>query len=146
MRRSVLTIATGKPIYWSMAMELARSFRYWHKGTDIKFSVITDMVDARAIIGVDKILISPGEFGIGFSTKLHLDRFVTSGQTLFIDADCLCVRPLDSVFTRFKGKSVSVVGGTIADGEWFGDVRRTCELAGVPCLPKFNGGIYYLES
>ena len=50
------------------------------------------------------------------------------------------------VFDRFAGKPVSVIGGTISEGEWFGDVAHTCQLAGVSELPKFNGGIYYLKS
>src|SRR5262249_35774320 len=76
---------------------------------------------------------------------LHLDRFAPADQTLFIDADCLCIRPLDFAFDRFGGRDVSVVGGTIAEGEWFGDVARICREADVTALPKFNGGVYYIE-
>jgi hypothetical protein len=147
MKRAVLTVATGKPAYWAMAVELARSFEYWNRDNDIGFFVLTDLDEPvpPALRRLRKIAVPRGSLGNGFSAKLHLDRFAPAEQTLFIDADCLCVKPLDFVFDRFAGRAVSVVGGTIAQGEWFGDVTRTCREAQVAALPKFNGGIYYLE-
>lgn len=147
MNRAVVTVATGKPVYWQMAMELARSFYFWNCNSDIGFFVVTDLEEPipDAIRRVKKIAVPYGSLGRGFSAKLHLDRFAPAEQTLFIDADCLCVRPLDFVFDRFAGRAVSVIGGTISEREWFGDVAATCRQTGVAALPKFNGGIYYLE-
>lgn len=147
MKRAVLTVATGSSVYWRMAMELARSFEYWHPRNDIGFFVLTDLDEPlpRTVRRLRKISVPSGSLGKGFSAKLHLDRFAPAEQTLFVDADCLCVRPLDFAFDRFAGHAVSVVGGTVADGEWFGDVARTCRQTGVEKLPKFNGGVYYLE-
>ena len=44
-----------------------------------------------------------------------------------------------------NGKSVSVVGTLISEGEWFGDVKTVCSKIGVTKIPKFNGGLYYIE-
>jgi hypothetical protein len=52
---------------------------------------------------------------------------------------------LANVFERFEGKSICVVGGTISSGEWFGNVSEICARFDVVELPKFNGGVYYLE-
>lgn len=147
MSRAILTIATGKPIYWNMARELARSFRFWNRASDIGMFILTDLdeITAPEEDGFRVLRVEKGRLGQGFSAKLHLDEFAPADQTLFVDADCLCVRPLDFIFERFAGRAVSVVGGTIAKGEWFGDVEQTCRQAGVAALPKFNGGIYYLE-
>jgi hypothetical protein len=49
------------------------------------------------------------------------------------------------VFDKFKGHPVSVIGGIISIGEWFGDVVSICNKFNIPHYPKFNGGIYYLE-
>jgi len=146
--RRVLTIGTGKRYYVDLAANLARSFLYWHKGSDIIFQLVTDQPemipeDIRSSIQVMKI--SPGKLGEGFSTKLHLDKVAVEGQTLFIDSDCLIFGNLDFVFDRFSGHDVSVVGSYIREGEWFGDVRSICLKFKVEHLPKFNGGIYYLE-
>ncbi len=67
------------------------------------------------------------------------------GQTLFIDSDCLVFGDLTKVFEGFKGHKVSVIGDYISDGEWFGDIKKICAQFNVLHLPKFNGGIYYIE-
>ena len=145
--RAVLTIATGKWMYMNMAIALARSFLWWHRDSDIEFYIATDIQDPlpRDMDRVKVLRFRPGELGKGFSMKLKLDELAPAAQTLFIDADCLCVGPLDSVFARFAGRAVSVVGGNITDGEWFGDVAKTRAHFGLAEMPKFNGGVYYIE-
>jgi hypothetical protein len=64
---------------------------------------------------------------------------------LFIDSDCLIYGDLTQVFEKFKGHNVSVVGNYITSGEWFGDVTAVCKKFNIKHLPKFNGGVYYLE-
>jgi hypothetical protein len=135
-------------IYINFAVNLARSFFLWHPDTAIEFQIITDAPDAfpADIRSLSKIIaIRPGELGVGFSSKLHLDQLAGEGQTLFIDSDCLIFGNLDFVFERFKGHSVSVIGTHLSKGEWFGDIEKICLQYHVPHLPKFNGGIYYLE-
>lgn len=146
-QRAVLTIATGKPIYIQMAVNLARSFKWWHRNSSIRFIIVTDQKRSipSDLSDIKVIELQPGQYGQGFSPKLYLDKLAPAEQTLFIDADCLCVGSLESVFNRFAKHAVSVVGGTISEGEWFGDVAALCQRFGVEALPKFNGGIYYLE-
>jgi hypothetical protein len=146
--RSVLTMATGKKLYVDMAVNLARSFRLWHHDNEITFHLATDMQyyipkDVKKYIEI--IPLEPDELGKGFSPKLHLDKLARPGQTLFIDSDCLIYGNLNPVFKAFEGHHVSVVGTYIANGEWFGDVPSICKKFNVAHLPKFNGGIYYLE-
>lgn len=145
--RAVFSLATGKPVYIQMAVNLARSFKWWHKDSSIRFVLATDQKDLIPpdLSDIEVIELQPGQYGQGFSPKLHLDKVAPAYQTLFIDADCLCVSSLEPVFDRFAGHAVSVVGGTISKGEWFGDVAAVCQRFGVAGLPKFNGGIYYLE-
>lgn len=146
--KNIITIATGKAIYMDMAVNLAKSFLWWHQKSEINFSIITDQPgsvpsDIHAKIKI--IEVNPGELGKGFSSKLHLDKLAPMGQTLFIDSDCLIFGDLNFVFDRFKGKAVSVVGHYVEAGEWFGDVKKICENYQIPHFPKFNGGIYYIE-
>ncbi|SHN24046.1 hypothetical protein [Mucilaginibacter sp. OK098] len=148
MTRTVLTIATGKALYINLAANLARSFYLWHKSADITFSIVTDhpeLLSADVTSKATVITIKPGELGEGFSSKLFLDKVAPEGQTLFIDSDCLIFGDLSPVFERFKGMPVSVVGNYISSGEWFGDITAICKKYNVPHIPKFNGGLYYLE-
>jgi hypothetical protein len=144
-----LTIATGKKLYLDMAINLARSFRLWNPGSDIKFYLATDQpasLPADVSGFVETIALQPGELGDGFSPKLHLDKLAPEGQTLFIDSDCLIYGDIKPVFEKFAGHPVSVVGNYISDGEWFGDVAAICKKYQLSKMPKFNGGIYYLEN
>jgi hypothetical protein len=148
IKKNILTIATGKKLYVDLAMSLARSFYLWNKSSAITFFIVTDLPDLiqdDVATYTKSIIVKKGELGEGFSPKLHLDKLAPEGQTLFIDSDCLIFGNLEHVFKRFEGKPVSVVGGYIADGEWFGEIKEICQQFNIPHMPKFNGGIYYLE-
>ncbi|QKJ30443.1 hypothetical protein HQ865_11975 [Mucilaginibacter mali] len=149
-KRYVLTIATGKKLYLDMAVTLARSFYLWHHDSSITFQLVTDLPDDHIAADIkpkiEVINVKPGELGEGFSPKLHLDKLAGNGQTLFVDSDCIIYSNLSPVFDKFKGHSVSVTGNYISNGEWFGDIAAVCRRFNVPHLPKFNGGIYYLEN
>jgi len=147
MMRSVLTLATGQSLYLRLAVNLARSFLHWHSNSPIRFALATDQADALPddLREIDVIELESGQFGQGFSPKLYLNRIAPANQTLFVDADCLCTGSLEPVFDRFEGHDVSVVGRHMAEGEWFGDVEAVCEQFDVPALPRFNGGVYYIE-
>lgn len=147
-KRNLITIATNKRVYLDLAINLARSFYVWNKDNDIEFYLVTDMgehLPADVVRYVNVITIKENELGTGFSTKLHLDKLAPEGQTLFIDSDCLIFGSLNHVFERFKGHQVSVIGSYIKSGEWFGNIADICSEFEIPHLPKFNGGIYYLE-
>ncbi|RFZ82239.1 hypothetical protein DYU05_16625 [Mucilaginibacter terrenus] len=145
---NVLTLATGKQLYINLAVNLARSFRWWNKDSGITFYLVTDMTDdlppdVKSYVNI--IQIASDELGKGFSPKLHLDKIAPMGRTLFIDSDCLVYGSLLPVFERFKERHVSVIGTPIQDGEWFGDIAAVCKRFSIGQLPKFNGGVYYLE-
>lgn len=145
--RAVITLATGKPLYIEMAVNLARSFKHWHPHREIEFYLATDQrqLIPEDLADIHIIDLQPDQYGKGFSPKIHLDEMAPAQQTLFIDADCLCVGSIVPIFERFQGHAVSVVGSPVSTGEWFGDVAAVCQRFGVPAIPKFNGGLYYLE-
>jgi len=145
--RSVLTLAIGDPLYLRLAVNLARSFEYWHEGNDLRFTLATDLPDQVPgdLKDLQIIELESGKFGKGFSPKLYLNELAPAEQTLFVDADCLCTGPLDEAFECFSGHDVSVIGRPIFEGKWFGDVSDICDSFDISAMPKFNGGVYYLE-
>jgi hypothetical protein len=147
-QRYVLTIAIGKNVFIDLAANLARSFLWWHAASDIQFQLVTDqpeLVPADIINKIEVIKVGPGQLGKGFSSKLQLDNLISDGKTLFIDSDCLIFGPLYPVFDKFNGAGVSVIGVYTSAGEWFGDIGEVCRKFNVLRIPKFNGGLYYLE-
>lgn len=146
--RAVLTLATGKPYYTWLAVNLARSFLICNEGGGIRFVLATNHPERvpRDVAEAVEIRVLPdGELPGGFSAKLHLDELAPAKRTLFIDADCLVAGPLGPVFERFAGRAVSVVGRMISEGENFGDVAFRCRAVGVGAVPLLCGGLYYLE-
>lgn len=148
MERAVLTLATGKPVYIEMAVNLARSFQWWHRHSAIQFVLATDRKDLLPadLQGIQVVELEPGQLGNGFSPKLHLDQLTPARQTLFLDADCLCYGPLEPVFDRFAGHAVSVIGELLTEGEFFGEVAALRQQFQIAALPRFVGGLYYLEA
>lgn len=147
MDKTVLTIAVGDALYLRLATNLARSFRYWHDDSTIRFTLATDHPEGipRDLQDLNVINLQTGQYGEGFSPKLFLNELAPASQTLFVDADCLCTAPLDESFSKFSGRSVSVVGRPVSEGDWFGDVAAICDRFDIAEMPKFNGGVYYLE-
>ena len=145
MQNAVFTIAVGKPLYLRMACALARSFRLWHRDSDIGFFLATDADRASLpadLSDINIIPLRPGQYGRGFSPKIHLDKIAPADQSLFVDADCLCVGSLAEAFAAFRGHSVSVIGREISNGEWDGDVAAICRQFKIPALVRFNGGVW----
>jgi hypothetical protein len=84
MNRNIITIATGKKLYINLAINLARSFLWWHPDSDITFILVTDQPEFLPPDLTYKIqlhIIQHDELGIGFSSKLHLDELAPGGQT-----------------------------------------------------------------
>jgi hypothetical protein len=145
--RAVITLATTKPVFVRMAFALARSFLYWNRDPALRFFLVTDLaVELPAdLAAVEIIRVAPGSLGQGFSPKLCLDGLLPADRTLFLDSDCLCFGPLDGVFARFAGRPVGVVGDMLLTGTWFCDIDHTRQRLGLGPMPRFNGGLYYLE-
>jgi hypothetical protein len=143
----VITLAMGPKVYWQMAINLARSIRLWHAPRELAITIVTDRRDKLPpdLCGIEIKQLHSGELGIGFETKLHLDTLAPAEKTLFIDADCLVYSRLETLFQRAEGHPVATFGTSISEGEWFGDVKHLCATLGVSSIPKFNGGLYYLE-
>jgi len=145
--KSILTLACSSKLYLYLATNLARSFFRWHEDGHISFSIATDLECAlpEDLRRVNRISLSHDKFGSGFSPKLFLNEIAPADQTLFVDADCLCTGNVKYIFDEFTGHSVSVIGQPVSGGEWFGDVSAICDKFDIPSMPKFNGGVYYLE-
>ena len=142
--RAVFTIASGKQSYLDMAVTLARSFEWHNRSNALPFYILTDHVwplpaDLRR---TQLIVIDPADLGVGFTAKLNIYRYAPAAASIFLDADCLCLRDMGPVFDTLSQKPVAVLGISITDGEWFGDVAKRCRDLGVPSVPKFNGGVY----
>jgi len=149
--KCVLTIATGHAVYIQFAVNLARSFFYWHANSNTGFCIATDRPDwipqdLTQQKNFELFVFPPGTYGESFTTKLWMDIMSPGQRTLFLDGDCLLTGSTDWMFEEMKGKPVATVGEKRSTGEWFGDVQKTCKQFNVQALPGFNGCLYYFEN
>ena len=143
----ILTMGFGKPQYIEMAKSLARSLMV--HDPDVPRALVTDSTDPelRALF-TDMIEYRP-EYGSNVRQKMYLDCYSPFSRTLFIDSDCLALRPLTAMWTAFEKVPFGVCGVrrlTRGESDEFLDVDFILNRFGLECLPKFNGGIYYFDN
>src|ERR1051326_2216400 len=141
MTNSVFTIATGSQVYLGCAINLARSFALHNDIEATSFYIVTDLQCALPEdLSFVKTMALPREVPSGGLTpKLHLDLLAPTEKALFL-------RDGRFVFELFNGRQVSVVGAVVVDGEWCGTpAEQLCSRFGLAGVPRFNGGLYYLE-
>jgi hypothetical protein len=147
-KKSIFTIATGSEVYLRYAFNLARSFALHNDLEQTSFYVVTDLrCPPPADLSFVRTIDLPGEIASkGLGPKLYLDVLAPTKISLFLDSDCLVFRDLEFVFDRFRGRPISVVGVDVADGTWCGpSAAGLCSQFGFASMPRFNGGLYYLE-
>jgi hypothetical protein len=145
---SIFTIATGSVAYLRYAFNLARSFALHCDVERTPFYVITDQrcTPPRDLSFIRTIDLPSEITNKGLGPKLFLDVLAPTEKSLFLDADCLIFRDLRFVFDRFCGHPISVVGIAVADGNWCGPpAAALCSQFGFASMPRFNGGLYYIE-
>lgn len=152
MSRTVITIAVGNKIYVEYACNLALSFIYWNGDTDINFVLITDLPEDITTYLKDKITIksvASHEIESGFSSKLSLNKYLNTGENLFIDADCLIYGNITPVFDAFKTHTVSAIGHTTEKGinmAFVNDISKTIKQLEVNYFPVICGSVYFFNN
>jgi hypothetical protein len=150
-QKSILTIATTKKTYVEMACNLAMSFLLWNDTADIDFFLVTDcpeLIPKKLQQKIKVVNVSAGALGDGFSSKLHMEQFSYTAQTLFIDADCLVYGNLNPAFDAFKDHSVSAIGYNRYEGKDVGfckDIAQVIINTDVKYFPLICGSVYYIE-
>lgn len=147
--KTVFTVALGEDKYFNMALTLARSFLANNKSQDLQFWIYTDRARAlprrlRQRIKLRTLAMPWASPSLEFKT--NFDQFAPPGPSLFVDCDCLIVNDLQHVFEMFDGSEVGVAGLSVVNGEWCGaDVARVLAATGLKSMPRFNGGLYYID-
>jgi hypothetical protein len=144
--RGIVTIAFGSKYYIEMALALGRSLKRF--SPKIPAAIITDSTDEEINKYYMHVIPINKTWGENVRQKLFIDRYTPFDRTLFIDSDSLIVRDIEFVFTFFENKN-SVILGTeyFYPGEScaFANVTKVCNNLDIQKIPRFNGGIYYLD-
>jgi hypothetical protein len=140
-----ITMAYGADKYFRQAETLARSIKRNMPG--YKLALVTD----RASVSADFDIVVPMERFDEAGTVHKVDMYAYSPfeETLFIDSDCVVIRPFEAELAAIRRYDFSpIVGRYLRDGEqdlWLEDVGRAVRGVGGRSFPKFNGGVYFFR-
>lgn len=160
--KGVIMLVIGNGTYAQWAANMAASVRYHNPGLPI--AVVADPKASsymRAhekeklydhIIEIDpEDTVSNGVFAPG-KAKLSLYKYSPFDETVYLDVDGLCVRPLDGLFALCEGKDVASQVNTVsteADETWpcqWMSLDDTKAVYGLPekfRLPEINSSFMY---
>ena len=97
--RGFVTIATGHERYYTIALNLLKSYRLNSKNP-LPFAIIADR-ENEITNQFDKVVITPNPHN-SYMDKLLIGDYLPFDETIFIDADCLAYSDLNVLFDIFK--------------------------------------------
>lgn len=139
----IVVMAYGDRQYHRQARNLALSLR--RHASRMARALLTDNPACPAADLYDDVVALDPPPARDCRAKLHLDLLTPYRRTLFIDADCLVLQPLDGLLDRFAGQEFAVHGHNATDGYWYADIAETRRRADQPWLPKISSGLLYFE-
>jgi hypothetical protein len=139
---AIMTVASGRPKYLTMAKALALTL-------DMHFvnvpRVLVGDTDDREIHQLYDLVVPTSEkYPYWFAEFCALDE-TPFDRILFIDADCLVVRNLEPVIERLKGHDFAAQGVWSEGADWYGDFAGAIRKRGLKRAPILNSGLLYYE-
>lgn len=148
MKKGFITIATGKEMYYKLAYNLLRSYRYFCKAS-LPFSILCDR-ENRYTDAFDNVIVFPNGAANSYLDKLCLGEYLPYDENIFIDSDCLAYGDLNQLFNYFQNADdFSCFGRVLSLDDktgWFeyenlGDLKSQ-----VNYVVGLHGGIYYMRN
>ena len=143
----ILTIAHTKNKYIRQAINLAISIRIHSPEIPIAIATNLESKDFQKFGKLfDHIIQWDFSETPGLIAKLSIYEMTPFQETLFIDADCLVLKPLETIFEYLDDEEFSVFGincNVNRESGWFQNMEKIKNEINSETYPGFNGGIYY---
>ncbi len=150
MTQGYVTIAVGEPIYYEMATNLALSSHLSDPTRPISLICDDPVKVPKPSNGLFDSLVrlEPHPGYVGCMTKLLLFSYTPYEETMYVDADCLIVRPdMDRHWQRFSRHDFNIAGDKRTEGSWYSfDIARACTKIGADYIVQMNTGLIYFRS
>lgn len=148
MRRGYLTLATGRPAFLEMAVDMALSLR---EHTELPVGLVTDRelaADASERLApvFDEVRVIDDRFLEGRVRKYGVAAASPFEEAVFVDADCVVLGPLDHLFEALDEHDVAMLGEQLTsddDENHHGfSTRRLMRRFGLERYLKTNSGLF----
>ncbi len=146
--RGYLTLATGRPAFLEMAVDMALSLR---EHTDLPVAIacdagLTEAAKNRYAAVFDRVTTIPERFLGGRTRKFGVAEATPFEETVFVDADCVVLKPLDELFTALDGCDLAFLGAQLTEAEDHNhhgfSTRWLMKRFGLESYLKTNSGIF----
>lgn len=149
MTEGYLLLASGPARFAQMARNAAASLRVMDPARRI--CLVHDQfyqpegVDAQLFD--DYSLLPDHPFYPGFMNKIRLHGASPYRRTMFVDADCLLVKPdIDTYWQAAAQRPFGITGRRQTRGEWKGsEVSRLLDQEDAPYLVRMNSGVFCFD-
>ena len=110
-----ITSATGHIKHLQMAVDLRLSLRKWDPKRPFAV-IVNESISSKAkdFAVFDRVHVVPDAEGRGYGGKLYTAEASPYAQTLFFDADCLAVGPVESLWEHLQHLHFCVPGQYVA--------------------------------
>ena len=112
-KSGILLLAAGKGSYAGWAANMAASLRYWNPDIQIALAVQGQAGQLATEPLYDYIIPIPEEYCKGADgmfapgkMKLHMDLLTPFEQTLYLDVDGICLKPIAELFELMQGRTI----------------------------------------
>ncbi|MEO8884773.1 MAG: hypothetical protein ABI367_01845 [Mucilaginibacter sp.] len=144
---SVITFATNKQSYVQFAFNCTRSILLHN---DISIFIVSNLNFTIPEALKNNVFIVPARqehVALGIGMKLHIDKYLQTPYSLFIDSDCMVYGSLAPVFEAAGNNDITVAGNITAAQNWCGNEQAETikQHFGLTELIRYNGGLYYLK-
>lgn len=144
--KGFLTVATGKDIYFQIAVNLLRSYRHF-SADPLPFAIITDRENA-VTAEFDDVVLLPNA-SCSYLDKLELFKCLLYDTSIFVDADCLAYGDLNEFFRYFEdADDFCCFGRTLPLDDktgWFEYDNLGLLQSQVDYVVGLHGGVYYMR-
>lgn len=142
-KRGILTIAHTKQKYVRQAVNLALSIK--NSNPKMPIAVVTNLHTEDFNQLFDQVINWDFSNIPGLIAKLSIYEMSPFQETMFLDADCLVIKPLHHVFDYFSSEEFAVFGINKENPSWFQDIKLINQEVPSKTYPGFNGGLYYFK-
>lgn len=144
-----ITLALDRERYVDMALNLARSLKYFDPGRP-RCLVYNDKVrlppEAASLFDHAVTLADQAGY-IGCMNKLRLYDVTPFDETMYIDADCLLVKPdIDRHWNALSENYFGITGEKRTTGVWNNlEFEKVCKALSIPYVVQMNSGVFYFQ-
>ena len=144
-----ITVAFGADKYFEMAVNLAKSIKRF----DLKRPVclIYDEEKSRSVSDLsifdDRVIMPKDSQYLGCMNKIRVNNYTPYDQTMYVDADCLMVRPgIDKYWKVLEPFYFNITGEKKNSGLWNNmDISKVIQIFNIDYIVQMNSGVFYFN-